>query len=675
MMATKDKTGAETEKGTASADRTSKRASAPAPVKNSPVLADMRQAAGNFAVQRLFQAGTIQAKLAVSRPGDMDEQEADRVAAAVVSSVSSPVVQRKCSACASGATCPKCEEEQGSVVKRKTDNAAKGPASIASYNSLGLGAGQPLEASTRALMERSLDHDFRDVRVHTDSRAAESAASINAHAYTIGQHMAFGAGQYMPDTNEGKRLLAHELVHVIQQRDHSITDGIIQRDPDPPTDLPIQGNAPPTMNNSRSGGNGVQVQIISLDDYAMMTGQSPEQLPEGEYVPATDIEVAERDPLNWEPAAGMAIARPPMPGLPIPNNATGVLWEGAHLSDFAVVDGKVVARGFRAGLGRHMASSLERSFFGNFLFGRGGGPATTSLNRGVPGSFANDWLFPYMPGATAVYRTNPVPGEAANFVELMNSRVPVYEGQPYSFSTPPPEHPAYARAFGDNLCPPGVSNCITLPGDVHRRGLGGNNLVLENQGNPIDIITGEPGSRPGLARNMDAYVEQPEPFFRERGLTRTPIAGGMWARAGVGFIKAGGVVLLVYGTYKTTERIVEATPEERPLVIAEEAGGWGGGFIGTVLGSAFGGAFVCAESGPGAFLCAAAFGLVGGLTGTVVGQETAHEVYTTFEHAQQMTALDWVEASARVLGDEEGLQAICDLKEWEGIDDPLCNPW
>ncbi|MBD2773375.1 eCIS core domain-containing protein [Iningainema tapete] len=81
--------------------------------------------------------------------------------------------------------------------------------------------GQPLDANTRTFMESRFGHDFSSVRVHVDAKAAESAQVVNALAYTVGQNIVFGAGQYSPTINEGKQLLAHELTHVIQQGDRS----------------------------------------------------------------------------------------------------------------------------------------------------------------------------------------------------------------------------------------------------------------------------------------------------------------------------------------------------------------------------------------------------------------------------------------------------------------------
>jgi outer membrane protein OmpA-like peptidoglycan-associated protein len=77
--------------------------------------------------------------------------------------------------------------------------------------------GQPLDEKTRAFMESRFAHDFSRVRIHTDNRAAESARAVNALAYTVGKHVVFGKNHYLPDEIKGRRFLAHELTHVIQQ--------------------------------------------------------------------------------------------------------------------------------------------------------------------------------------------------------------------------------------------------------------------------------------------------------------------------------------------------------------------------------------------------------------------------------------------------------------------------
>ncbi len=77
--------------------------------------------------------------------------------------------------------------------------------------------GQPLDPATRSFMEPRFGHDFSCVRVHTDGRAAASARDVSANAYTVGRNVVFGAGRFAPETHEGRRLIAHELTHVVQQ--------------------------------------------------------------------------------------------------------------------------------------------------------------------------------------------------------------------------------------------------------------------------------------------------------------------------------------------------------------------------------------------------------------------------------------------------------------------------
>src|SRR5262249_49688029 len=74
---------------------------------------------------------------------------------------------------------------------------------------------------TRSFFESRFHHDFSLVRIHANSEAAESARALEATAYTVGHHLVFGAGEYSPGTPAGKKLLAHELTHVVQQPDTS----------------------------------------------------------------------------------------------------------------------------------------------------------------------------------------------------------------------------------------------------------------------------------------------------------------------------------------------------------------------------------------------------------------------------------------------------------------------
>lgn len=137
---------------------------------------------------------TIQPKLAASTPGDIYEQEADRLAEHVTHG-------EGCATKHAGAS----DSAQITVPSNVNDVLAS--------------AGQPLDTETRAFMEPRLGgHDFSRVRVHADGQAAESAQSVNSFAYTVGNHIVFGKEQYSPSSASGRHLLAHELVHVTQQQ-------------------------------------------------------------------------------------------------------------------------------------------------------------------------------------------------------------------------------------------------------------------------------------------------------------------------------------------------------------------------------------------------------------------------------------------------------------------------
>ena len=97
--------------------------------------------------------------------------------------------------------------------------------------------GHPLDPTIRTLMESRLGHDFSAVRVHVGSEARESAHALNALAYTNGRHIVLGQGEYPPTTTEGKRIMAHELVHVMQQGGRS---DVVQRYPAGPGVVPTE---------------------------------------------------------------------------------------------------------------------------------------------------------------------------------------------------------------------------------------------------------------------------------------------------------------------------------------------------------------------------------------------------------------------------------------------------
>jgi hypothetical protein len=173
----------------------------------------------------------IQSKLTIGPVNERFEQEADQVAEQVVQRKTQsqfffkPVVnsistiQRKCAAC---------EKEEAQSLQRKENAESKSNVDLLVANARTSG-GSPMEDPTRSFMESNFGYDFSNVKIHTNDVAAKSAQAINAHAYTSGEDIVFNHGQYSPDTDQGKKLLAHELTHVVQQNSVSNNGGVIQR--------------------------------------------------------------------------------------------------------------------------------------------------------------------------------------------------------------------------------------------------------------------------------------------------------------------------------------------------------------------------------------------------------------------------------------------------------------
>lgn len=151
----------------------------------------------------------LQTKLKIGDANDRYEQEADRVAEQVMQMPS-----------------PKNREaneysQAKPFVQRCVSNSQSGAAEVPPIvHEVLHTAGQPLDQAARDFMEPRFDNDFSRIRVHSDAKAAKSTNAVNAIAYTVGKHLVFNTGQYAPQKSEGRKLLAHELTHVVQQGAH-----------------------------------------------------------------------------------------------------------------------------------------------------------------------------------------------------------------------------------------------------------------------------------------------------------------------------------------------------------------------------------------------------------------------------------------------------------------------
>jgi Domain of unknown function (DUF4157) len=544
---------------------------------------------------------------------------------------------KQSSPCACGGRCAAC-------AARKT--AHQGPAQTATTRASverATGSGQPLEPSVRHRLEDGSGEDLAAVRVHTGPEAARSADELGALAYSVGDDVVFGDAQYRPLSSDGLHLLAHEVGHILQQRASHRSIVRRQTPPGDPQASPA-GAVDPSVSLFR-------VEVVSIDDYEASSGLSADMLPEGKMVSA--VEAGLGGPLSFllpssqdkqqcsiYPGLGAGLRQTPMVSSPFPTNSMGILWEGSHLSVFSNVEGELTTFGFRAGLPRHAASAFER------MFGWKTGPMTTSLNQGVPGSFANDAIFPYNPSSQALGR--PVSAEeAAAFAETLRNRS--YD-QTYRFSPPPEGTPAFNKSFPSGVCPGGGTNCLNVPEAEILTATGGQPLVVKTPSGPLDIATGIGGNSRGLqnigrASRMTEMMKQvPTVAAESGGLRRFPVGRAMLGRGAVGVIRVGGTVLMIYGAYKTFQHISEASPDQLPSVIGEEAGSWIGGIVGSAVGGAIGAGIVCSPTGPVSFACAVA-GFVGGaivgtggaVAGAIIGKPVGEYVG---DKAQE--ASDWL---------------------------------
>jgi Domain of unknown function (DUF4157) len=111
------------------------------------------------------------------------------------------------------------KEEEKEIKKKESGTGAAKPAtSVSNYVGSLNGKGTSLPKQSQQFFGSKMDADFSRVKIHSDKEAAESASAINARAYTVGEHIVFNEGEYNDSTDVGKKLLAHELTHVIQQK-------------------------------------------------------------------------------------------------------------------------------------------------------------------------------------------------------------------------------------------------------------------------------------------------------------------------------------------------------------------------------------------------------------------------------------------------------------------------
>lgn len=175
-------------------------------------LLHLQRIIGNQAVEQVLRAGM--GRPAVSAPGDSTEREARQVADAVMRGGDGMRGDARASRSGTGGMGRSAAGTSGAATQRPRSG--------------GVEEGKPLDPATRGAMEARFGVDFGNVRTHTSTSAQSAAEALHARAFTVGEHIGFGRGEYRPTTPSGRRLLAHELAHVVQQR--ASATPVIQRD-------------------------------------------------------------------------------------------------------------------------------------------------------------------------------------------------------------------------------------------------------------------------------------------------------------------------------------------------------------------------------------------------------------------------------------------------------------
>lgn len=225
----------------------------------------------------------------IGPPNDAFEREARVIAERVLAgkqialppSISAPAVQRVC--LPGGAL----KRDEWGGLRREPIGPPRHKVAPPIVEKVLASPGQSIALPIRWPMEASFGYDLGDVRLHTDSASAKSAAEVGSAAYTVGSHIVFGSGRYSPTSTAGRRLLAHELAHVIQQRAAVVRGPVVQRQDI--EDLP-EGPRQRGSENVRSGAN-----LVRTIDRPEPLSCPPHPTNLGELVPVPPCDESDED--------------------------------------------------------------------------------------------------------------------------------------------------------------------------------------------------------------------------------------------------------------------------------------------------------------------------------------------------------------------------------------------
>lgn len=638
---------------------------------NSPVeqVLFLQRMIGNQAVQGLIKSGALQAKLKLGKPGDIYEQEADRVAEQVVSSMP----QRKCKK-----TPCLADNDMKKLVQRKTGQTSGTAGASASDNFVQrLGTGQPLDQATRAYFEPRFGHDFSGVRVHTDTKAEEAAREVNAVAFTSGRNVVFAGGRYQPGTDKGNMLLAHELAHVVQQarKSHSM----IQRQAKTPKSKgqePLQVARPPGL--PLDGG-------FRLEPIDSLPSDIVLAIPDGKLVTI--------EPSALQPSyAGIGGTQGPI----TPMGVAGAGFTGAGIGLTGTVNSLLRGIGFAAA-GENAIGVVGMPSFDPFrLLTKGVGPLipesasiwghtavyvrignriqivrgfnpaslidtvinSSGIKAGTAGTAgkitADPWLFTKTSAQSVEF---PVSLETAN--QAMNDLPALGEVEGIMYTARPAK---FAAKFGTTCA---GTNCVLFAVEQAESKLGGRIAVVTPEGAvPVTSLgggarTAGQGEFINLLKGVEAGTEKLAPI---EGAIGPPVVSGM--SKGLQVLKWGGRVFIVIGIAASVAEVATA-PEGMKV---RTAVGAGAGFLGGLaLGATAG--LVC---GPGAPVCSVVLGVGFGVAGGLAARSAAEEIYDVSVNYGKMTPAQLIETTTQMFGTPEQKKAFYEMREIEtGEPDPF----
>jgi hypothetical protein len=190
------------------------------------------------------------------------------------------VARRQCScdrAVLSDSPCPQCAEEGKQSTTQRAQNVPGDGAVPESVYGEVRSPGKPMDETTRRFMEGRFGYDFSRIEIHTGNRAERSAAAVGALAYTVGNHIVFGAAQYRPQTDAGQLLLAHELAHTIQQGMVDASASLVVGDSNSPLEREAESIASEAIATEPREISAIQRQREPRSELTVVARATPEQ--------------------------------------------------------------------------------------------------------------------------------------------------------------------------------------------------------------------------------------------------------------------------------------------------------------------------------------------------------------------------------------------------------------